>query len=75
MLMALGVDLLIDGLLIGIAFTAGQKEGMAVILAFGLAALLFLVTEELLVEAHEEPETRCSPPHSSRAFCCSLSLG
>jgi ZIP family zinc transporter len=26
-------------------------------LAFGLAALLYLVTEELLVEAHEVPET------------------
>lgn len=27
------------------------------VLSFGLAALLYLVTEELLVEAHEEPET------------------
>jgi len=27
------------------------------ILSFGLAALLYLVTEELLVEAHEEKET------------------
>lgn len=26
-------------------------------LAFGVAALLYMVTEELLVEAHEEPET------------------
>ena len=25
--------------------------------AFGLVALLYLVTEELLVEAHEKPET------------------
>jgi ZIP family zinc transporter len=30
---------------------------LAIMLAFGSAALLFLVTEELLVEAHEEPET------------------
>ena len=27
------------------------------VLSFGLAALLFLVTEELLKEAHEEPGT------------------
>jgi ZIP family zinc transporter len=27
------------------------------VLSFGLAALLFLVTEELLIEAHEETET------------------
>jgi zinc transporter, ZIP family len=31
-----------------------------VVLSFGLAALLFLVTEELLVEAHREPETALS---------------
>ena len=30
---------------------------LAITLAFGAAALLFLVTEELLVEAHQEPET------------------
>ena len=27
------------------------------VLSFGVAALLYLVTEELLVEAHEAPET------------------
>ncbi len=32
-------------------------QAMEAILSFGLAALLFLVTEELLVEAHEVPET------------------
>jgi ZIP family zinc transporter len=117
-LAAIAVDLLIDGLLIGIGFTAGLKEGRLLTLAltvellslglavavtladaganrtriiattaalamsllvgavggatllaglppialesvfsFGLAALLFLVTEELLTEAHEVPET------------------
>ena len=35
--------------LTGVAFDA--------VLAFGVAALLYLVTEELLVEAHEVPET------------------
>lgn len=118
MLAAMGIDILIDGFLIGIGFAAGAKAGrlltfaltaellslglaltvtlreagvprakvivtaallafliiagavagetllhgisetgMEVVLSFGLAALLFLVTEELLVEAHEVPET------------------
>ena len=30
---------------------------LAAVLAFGAAALLYLVTEELLVEAHETPGT------------------
>jgi zinc transporter, ZIP family len=114
----IGVDIFIDGLLIGIVFSSGEKAGkllvfalavemlslgmalassmseaktsrrktilmitftamlifvgaglgatilpqvsrqtLETVLSFGLAALLFLVTEELLVEAHEEPET------------------
>ena len=114
----LGVDVLIDGLLIGMGFAVGQSQGILLtfalalevfflglaasaalkasggsrraaavmvagfcalliigaaigagilamaspawidaVLAFGLAALLYLVTEELLVEAHEVPET------------------
>lgn len=117
LLAAIGVDVLIDGLLLGIGFAVGQSEGqllalamtleglslglaiaaaagadvkrqrliattvglgalfviggalgvsvlqglsqhaIALVLSFGLAALLFLVTEELLVEAHEVPET------------------
>ncbi|MBN9657544.1 MAG: transporter [Acidobacteria bacterium] len=117
-LFAMGVDILIDGFLIGIGFAAGPREGkllalaltvellslgiatvvtltdaaiprkraivvtsfgaslilvgaglggtvlrglshtgMELVLSFGLAALLFLVVEELLVEAHEVPET------------------
>lgn len=114
----LGIDIALDGLLIGLGFAAGQKQGLLLtialtlevlflglsgaaamrqggarknriliiifgfaitllisawagvsflsmasnivldaVLAFGLAALLYLVTEELLVEAHEVPET------------------
>ena len=114
----LGIDIALDGLLVGLGFAAGQKQGLLLtialtlevlflglsgaaalrqagvtrprvlltafgfallllagawagvsllgvasetlldaILAFGLAALLYLVTEELLVEAHEVPET------------------
>lgn len=118
LLVAIGIDVLIDGLLLGIGFAAGAKEGtllavaltiellslglatavelrqgghgkgrtvgvvagtsllllagagigmtvlrgatgnvLEIVLSFGLAALLFLVTEELLTEAHEEAET------------------
>ncbi len=114
----LGVDIALDGVLIGVGFSAGQKQGLLLtialtlevvflglsggaalrgagasrakviaitagfstlllagaavgtvalagasdalldaVLAFGLAALLYLVTEELLVEAHEVPES------------------
>lgn len=126
LLVAMGVDIFIDGLLLGIGFAAGNTEGillaialaiellslgmatatelgnndisrrkslrliiqlavvffvsaalgatllnnlshnvMEVVLSFGLAALLFLVTEELLTEAHEEKET---PWHTSAFF-------
>lgn len=118
LLVTLGVDILVDGLLIGISFAAGAKAGVILtvalavevmflglaaavafsesgatrskiigvcvglaglllagatlgaiflhnlsgsllegVLAFGCAALLYLVIEELMVEAHEEKET------------------
>lgn len=118
LLTALGIDVILDGALIGLSFAAGEKQGLLLtiglvlellflgvscstslrgagqsgarigvtagglaallligaatgaalleaasplyvdaMLAFGVAALLYLVTEELLVEAHEEPET------------------
>ena len=118
LLLTLGVDIALDGLLIGLGFAAGAKQGLLLtialtlevlflgmsgavarggagasrariiattsgfaglllagvgagapllteasatvldaVLSFGLAALLYLVTEELLVEAHETPET------------------
>lgn len=118
LLWTLAVDVFIDGLLVGVGFAAGAKEGILLtvaltgevlflglssaaslsrggasrarivsttfglsavmvaggvagsaalqglsgglleaVLSFGCAALLYLVTEELLVEAHEEPET------------------
>ncbi len=40
-------------------------EYLEIVLSFGLAALLYLVTEELLVEAHEEEET---PIHTAAFF-------
>lgn len=118
LLTAVGIDLLVDGILIGVSFLAGEKGGILiaialsieifflglsttstlgarqvsapirllasfilallipigaglgasllihlpqtvtnVILSFGVAALLYLVTEELLIEAHEVRET------------------
>lgn len=118
LLLALGVDITLDGILIGVGFAAGEKQGLLLtvalslevlflgvsaasslsgagvsrakivlttgslgalllagagigsallaglaaatldaVLSFGIAALLYLVTEELLVEAHEAPET------------------
>ena len=50
--------LLLIGSVLGITLLGGLS-GFAkeAVLSFGAAALLFLVTEELLVEAHEEPET------------------
>lgn len=135
-LVAIGVDVLLDGLLLGIAFAAGQKEGvlltvalslellslglatavsltrrgasrvravivpmaisallvpgalvgllvlrnasthtMAGVLSFGSAALLYLVTEELLVEAHEAPDTTVGTAMFFAGFLLFLLLG
>ena len=118
LIVGVGVDVLLDGFLIGISFSAGEKAGtlltialtvellslglavsaalgkagtspqrtfvtasglflliavgavigtlllqvishalLEIVLSFGLAALLYLVTEELLVEGHDESET------------------
>lgn len=125
LIITVGIDLIIDGLLVGIGFAAGAEVGLlvtialtlevlflglsaasaldragvrppqaiatavgfgallvlsavagaavlgglsgapyAAVLGFGSAALLYLVTEELLVEAHEVPET----PLTTAAF-------
>lgn len=136
MIFGVGVDILIDGFLIGIGFAAGAKEGKLLVLAltvellslglaiastmlqsksprlkivltttglsllivvgamigatvlqkvsaetleavlsFGLAALLFLVTEELLTEAHEVPETPLITSSFFAGFLLFLILG
>lgn len=136
LLFAVGVDVLVDGFLIGIGFAAGAKEGklltlaltvellslglavavtlnkagtargkairtvalltllivigaamgasllhglsesaLEVVLSFGLAALLFLVIEELLVEAHEVPETHATTAMFFAGFLLFLVLG
>lgn len=48
---------------------------LAGVIAFGAAALLFLVTEELLVEAHEEPETPALTATFFAGFLIFLLLG
>ena len=46
------------GAVLGITMLSSlSHEKLEMVLSFGLAALLFLVTEELLTEAHEEKET------------------
>lgn len=46
------------GAILGVTILAGLAgEALEMVLAFGIAALLYLVTEELLTEAHEGPET------------------
>jgi ZIP family zinc transporter len=133
-LVPIGVDLLLDGLLIGIAMTAGMKQGvlltialtlelfslglamavqfgtskfavrvlaptaiaclmivgaflgvtlladasvhtLAGLLSFGCAALLFLVTEELLIEAHESADTAVTTTMFFVGFLIFLLLG
>jgi ZIP family zinc transporter len=136
MLFGIGVDILVDGFLLGIGFAAGAKEGkllafalgvellslglalastmteartprlkiilttvalsllilvgaglggtilqrvssetLEAILSFGLAALLYLVTEELLTEAHEVPETPLITSSFFAGFLLFLILG
>jgi ZIP family zinc transporter len=58
LLIAAGIGLLlpVGGLLGGLVGTLSRPY-LDAFFAFGLVALLYLVTEELLVEAHEQPET------------------
>lgn len=49
---------IVAGGLLGATLLGGLSgDALAVVLSFGAAALLYLVTEELLVEAHQVPET------------------
>jgi ZIP family zinc transporter len=69
-------SLLVLGAVIG-AWFSPYLDGVVLdlILSFGLAALLFLVTEELLVEAHKEPETAISTALFFIGFLSFLLLG
>jgi len=51
-------SLVLVGAVIGASALAGLSgSALVAMLALGAAALLYLVTEELLVEAHERPDT------------------
>ncbi len=52
-----------------------SPEALEIVLSFGLAALLYLVTEELLVEAHEEPESPAASGMFFLGFLVFLLLG
>jgi ZIP family zinc transporter len=53
-----GVSLAVPvGVLVAQPIGGLPQEWQAVAFAFGLIAFLYLVTEELLTEAHENPET------------------
>ena len=54
---------------------SGSSHVLAAVLSFGCAALLFLVTEELLVEAHEVPETAFTTGSFFGGFLLFLVLG
>ncbi len=55
--MSLSQSLLV-GVGLGTTLLSGASGGvLEIVLSIGLAALLFLVTQELLTEAHEETET------------------
>lgn len=136
LLVAVGIDFLLDGLLLGVGFAAGARIGlllalaeaveqlsvglalagelsraglrsgrviaivtalgslvfvtavagatvlhglrggaMEIVLSFGLAALLYLVTEELLREAHEERETPAATAMFFVGFLAFLMIG
>lgn len=68
----LGLSVMVFGsTLLSAALLAGVSTGfLEIILAFGLAALLFLVTEELLVEAHESKQNPWLTAASLVAFFC-----
>ncbi len=63
---ALGGDLLLRNL---------PRSATESVLSFGIAALLYLVTEELLVEAHEAPETSLGVSAFFAGFLIFLILG
>lgn len=59
----------------GLLFSSIINHYMAVVLPFGIAALLFLVTEELLVDAHEATETPMLTTTFFAGFLSFLLLG
>ena len=68
--------LLVVGAVAGETVLRGASEHtLAGVLSFGAAALLYLVTEELLVEAHETPDTTLGTASFFAGFLLFLLLG
>lgn len=68
--------LILVGAALGSGLVAIMPEAiLEVVLSFGLAALMFLVTEELLVEAHREPESPMATGMFFIGFLTFLLLG
>ncbi len=73
---ALAAATLLGGALLGLVLLTNAPEGLlAAVLAFGSAALLFLVTEELLVEAHRAGESTWATAMFFLGFLLFLILG
>ncbi|MEJ8573774.1 transporter [Microbaculum marinum] len=69
--MTFGVALAVPvGVLAALPASALPGSWQAAAFAFGLVALLYLVTEELLVEAHEKPETNWGTAMFFVGFLC-----
>jgi len=60
----LGFSMIIGAFIGAIILNFVSETGLSGVLAFGLSALMYLVTEELLVEAHEDNDT----PFSTAVF-------
>lgn len=54
---AVASTIILGGILGATVFSQVGRGPLSVVLAFGTVALLYLVTEELLTEAHEQPDT------------------
>jgi ZIP family zinc transporter len=73
---ALALTTLVGGAFVGGSVLAGAQHALlAFVLSFGAAALLFLVTEQLLVEAHEVGETPIATTMFFGGFLRLLILG
>lgn len=70
------MSLIVVGAAVGyLVLSAMSPTGMEIVLSFGLAALLYLVTEELLVEAHEEGDTPLATATLFAGFLVFLVIG
>ncbi len=72
---ALGLLFVVGGVAGATALSGLSRHALDLVLAFGLAALLYLATEELLVEAHETPETPLTTAMFFIGFLIFLLLG